>query len=120
VLAPVAPIPEPPAQPGTAADIAAGGALFGRNCGGCHGNADRAAVPDLRRSGFIRESEPFQSVVRGGALEKQGMPSWDDLLTAGEVEQIRSFLVSIARSAYAKQASGAPSAPAPVLRQGHP
>jgi hypothetical protein len=48
------------------------------------------------------------------------MPSWDDLLTAGEVEQIRSFLVSIARSAYAKQASGAPSAPAPVLRQGHP
>jgi quinohemoprotein ethanol dehydrogenase len=120
VLAPVAPIPEPPAQPGTAADIAAGGALFGRNCGGCHGNADRAAVPDLRRSGFIRESEPFQSVVRERALEKQNMPSWDDLLTAGEVEQIRSFLVSIARSAYAKQASGAPSAPAPVLRQGHP
>ena len=120
VLGPVAPIPEPPPQPGTAADITAGGALFGRNCGGCHGNADRAAVPDLRRSGFIRESDAFQSVVRGGALEKQGMPSWDDLLTAPQVEQIRAYLVSIARGAYEKQASGTSNGPAPVLKQGHP
>ncbi|MEJ0006725.1 MAG: hypothetical protein WDM77_10290 [Steroidobacteraceae bacterium] len=30
----VMPIPEPPDQPGTAADVAAGGALFARNCGG--------------------------------------------------------------------------------------
>jgi quinohemoprotein ethanol dehydrogenase len=120
VLPAVAPIPEPPAQPGTPADIAAGGALFGRNCGGCHGNADRAAVPDLRRSGFIRAADAFQSVVRGGALEKRGMPSWDDLLTAPQVEQIRAYIVSVARSAYAKQSSGTPSAPAPVLKQGHP
>jgi hypothetical protein len=58
--------------------------------------------------------------VRGGLFEKQGMPSWDDLLTAAEVEQIRASVVSVARDGYAKQQAGAPSAPAPVLREGHP
>ena len=120
VLEAVAPIPEPPAQPGTPADIAAGGVLFSRNCAGCHSNMPRAAVPDLRRSGFIRDAGAFQSVVRGGLLEKQGMPSWDDLLTQPQVEQIRAHLVSVAHDAYAKQQAGASSAPAPVLREGHP
>ncbi len=69
-LAAVAPLPEPPAQVGTPADISAGRALFARNCAGCHGNADRAPVPDLRRSGFMHDPAAFQSVVRGGALEK--------------------------------------------------
>jgi quinohemoprotein ethanol dehydrogenase len=119
-LAPVAPIPQPPAQAGTSADVAAGGALFARNCGGCHGNADRAAVPDLRRSGFIHDSAAFQSVVRGGLLEKRGMPSWDDLLTSSQVEQIRANLISVTRDAYAKQQAGVAAAPAPVLTEGHP
>ena len=119
-LGPVAPIPEPPAQAGTPADIAAGGALFARNCGGCHGNADRAAVPDLRRSGFIHDPVAFESVVRGGLLEKSGMPSWDDLLTSSQVEQIRSNLISIARDAYAKEKAGVSGTPPPALREGHP
>jgi quinohemoprotein ethanol dehydrogenase len=119
-LGPVPPIPLPPAQAGTSADIAAGGALFGRNCAGCHGNADRAAVPDLRRSGFIHDPAAFQSIVRGGLLEKAGMPSWDDLLTASEVEQIRANLISVTRDAYAKQQAGVSGAPAPVLKEGHP
>jgi quinohemoprotein ethanol dehydrogenase len=119
-LGAVTPIPEPPAQPDTPADVKAGGELFARNCAGCHSNADRAAVPDLRRSGFIRAADAFQSVVRGGVLEKHGMPSWDDLLTASEVEQIRAYLVSVARDAYTKQQAGAPTASASVLREGHP
>jgi quinohemoprotein ethanol dehydrogenase len=120
MLEAVTPIPEPAAQPGTSADIAAGSALFSRNCAGCHSNADRAAVPDLRRSAFLRDAAAFQSVVRGGVLEKRGMPSWDDLLSAVEVEQIRAHLVSIARDAYAKQQTGASSVPVSVLREGHP
>ncbi len=119
-LGPVAPIPEPPAATGTAADITAGRELFGRNCAGCHGNADRAVVPDLRRSGFIRDAAAFETVVRGGALEKRGMPSWDDLLTSAQVEQIRSHLVSLAQAGYAKQKAGVSPAPTPVLREGHP
>jgi len=46
-------------------------------------------------------------------LEKGGMPSWDDLLTSAEVEQIRSNLISVARAAYAKQKTGVPGAPPP-------
>jgi quinohemoprotein ethanol dehydrogenase len=119
-LAPIAAMPEPPAQVGTPADIAAGGSLFARNCAGCHGNADRAPVPDLRRSGFLHDSAAFASVVRGGLLEKAGMPSWDDLLTVSQVEQIRSNLISVARDAYANQKAGVSAAPAPVLKEGHP
>jgi quinohemoprotein ethanol dehydrogenase len=119
-LGPVGPLPEPPAQVGTPADIAAGATLFARNCAGCHGNADRAPVPDLRRSGFIHDAAAFESVVRGGLLEKRGMPSWDDLLTSPEVEQIRANLISVARDAYARQKAGVSAAPAPVLREGHP
>ncbi len=116
----VTPIPEPPAQPGTAADITAGAALFARNCSGCHANAERAPVPDLRRSGMIRTAEGFQAVVRGGALQTRGMPSWDDLLSESQVEQIRVHLVSIAREAYARQQAGVSgSAPAPGLKEGH-
>src|SRR5580698_3947392 len=99
----VVPIPVPPDQPGSAADIAAGAGLFARNCSGCHANAERAPVPDLRRSGMIRTAEGFQAVVRGGALQMRGMPSWDDLLSESQVEQIRAHLVAIAREAYAKQ-----------------
>jgi hypothetical protein len=59
-------------------------------------------------------------VVRGGALQTGGMPSWDDLLTEREVEQIRAHLISIARDGYAKQQAGAASTPTkPVLKEGH-
>ena len=114
-------LPEPPAQAGTACRYCRRrAALFARNCAGCHGNADRAPVPDLRRSGFIHDAAAFESVVRGGALEKRGMPSWDDLLTSPEVEQIRANLISVARDAYEKQKAGVAAAPAPVLRESHP
>jgi len=119
LLPAVAPIPEPPAQVGTPADLAAGAALFGRNCAPCHGTAERGPVPDLRRSGVIRESVAFQAVVRGGALEKRGMSSWDDLLTEAEVEQIRTHLISVARAAYAGQQKGVAAAPAPAVKEGH-
>jgi quinohemoprotein ethanol dehydrogenase len=120
-LPPLAPLPEPPVQVGAAADIAAGGVLFGANCASCHGNAPRAPVPDLRRSAVIRDAASFQSVVRGGALQPRGMPAWDDLLSEAQVEQIRAHLVAVARSAYEEQQKGAPAAApaAPALKEGH-
>jgi quinohemoprotein ethanol dehydrogenase len=119
-LPPLAPIPEPVAQPGTAADIAAGATLFAANCGTCHANFERAPVPDLRRSGMIRDAAAFKAVVRDGALQKRGMPSWDDLLSEQQVEQIRAHLVSVARQAYDAQQKGAAAAPAaPAPKEGH-
>lgn len=116
-----APLPEPPAQQGTVADIAAGAALYGRDCASCHLNAPGTPVPDLRRSGAIRDTAAFAAVVRGGALQQRGMPSWDDLLSEAEVEQIRHHLVSLARQAWdAQQKGAADAAPAPAApREGH-
>jgi quinohemoprotein ethanol dehydrogenase len=111
-LPPLAPIPEPIDQPGTPADITAGSALFATNCASCHANFPRAPVPDLTRSSMIRDAAAFQSVVRGGALEQRGMPSWDDLLTEQQVDQIRAHLVSQQRAAWEQQGAGQPAAPA--------
>jgi quinohemoprotein ethanol dehydrogenase len=120
-LPPLAPIPEPVAAVGTTADIAAGAALFGGNCGGCHANFERAPVPDLRRSVMIRDAAVFASVVRGGSLQKRGMPAWDDLLSEAQVEQIRVHLVAQQRAAYEQQQKGAAAAPAAPAapKEGH-
>jgi quinohemoprotein ethanol dehydrogenase len=120
-LPPVAPIPEPPAQAGTAADVAAGAQLYAANCASCHNNAPRGAVPDLRRSAMLGAAASFQSVVRGGALQPRGMPGWDDLLDETQTEQIRAHLISITRLAYAEQQKGAAAtAPAaPATKEGH-
>jgi quinohemoprotein ethanol dehydrogenase len=119
-LPPLAPIPAPVAAVGTAADAAAGAELFARNCGSCHANFERSPVPDLRRSTVISDAKAFENVVRGGALQKRGMPSWDDLLSEGEVEKIRASLVEQQRAAYEQQQKG--SAPAPAAqaaKEGH-
>jgi quinohemoprotein ethanol dehydrogenase len=120
-VAPPGPLPEPPAQTASAEDIAAGAALYGRDCGGCHLNAQGVPVPDLRRSPMIRDAAVFASVVSGGALQKRGMPAWDDLLTDAQVEQIRVHLVDVARRAWDAQQRPAPSPAAePVVpREGH-
>jgi quinohemoprotein ethanol dehydrogenase len=120
-LPPVAPIAQPPARIGTAADIAAGAQLFAANCASCHNNAPRGPVPDLRRSAMIGATASFQSVVRGGALQSRGMPKWDDLLTEAESEQIRAHLISITRQAYSEQQKITPGTEpaAPATNEGH-
>jgi quinohemoprotein ethanol dehydrogenase len=118
-LPPLAPIPEPMAQPGTAADIAAGAAMFGTRCGSCHANFERSPVPDLRRSAMIRDAAVFKSVVLGGTLQKRGMPAWDDLLSELEVEKIRAHLVAQQRAAWEQQQKSAPPPAAPATKEGH-
>jgi len=112
-LPPVAPIPAPPAQTARAADIAAGRALYASYCASCHANMERSPVPDLRRSAMIQQPAAFAAVVHGGALQKRGMPAWDDLLTEAQVEQIRAHVVDLTSRAYeAQQRSAAPAASA--------
>jgi quinohemoprotein ethanol dehydrogenase len=117
-LPPVAPIPEPPAQTGTPADIAAGAQLFATNCASCHGNAPRAPVPDLRRS-VAAIHVAFKDIVLKGALQQRGMPPWDDRLNEAQVDQIHAFVISDARQAYAEQQKGAAAAAAPAVKEGH-
>jgi quinohemoprotein ethanol dehydrogenase len=94
-----APIPEPPAQTGTAADIAAGAALFAANCASCHTNTWPAPIPDLRRTSAATHGA-FNQIVLQGALQARGMPRFDDVLSEKQAAQIQAHLLSLAREAY--------------------
>ena len=116
-LPPLEPLPEPPAQIGTAADVAAGEKLFRANCGGCHANFPRSPVPDLRRISAEKHAA-FKDIVLHGALQPRGMPRWDDLLSESDADQIHAYLISVQRQAYADQQKTSPAA-APALKEGH-
>jgi quinohemoprotein ethanol dehydrogenase len=88
------PAPEPPAQLTgiTPEMIAAGSALFTETCSICHSNQPRAPLPDLRRMSKGTHAV-FDKIVRGGLLKDNGMPRFDDLLTADEARAIHGFLI---------------------------
>jgi quinohemoprotein ethanol dehydrogenase len=116
-LPPPGPIPEPPAQTGTAADIAAGGRIFGANCTSCHTNTWPAPIPDLRRTSAATHAA-FKDIVLRGALQVRGMPRFDDVLTEQQVEQVQAHILWLARAAYAAQQASTPTS-APALKEGH-
>jgi quinohemoprotein ethanol dehydrogenase len=90
----IEPAPAPPAQLAgiTPEQIAAGSALFTTNCSVCHSNQPRAPLPDLRRMSQGTHAA-FDRIVRGGLLLDNGMPRFDDLLTADEARTIHAFLI---------------------------
>jgi quinohemoprotein ethanol dehydrogenase len=114
----VGPLPEPPAQIGTAADIQAGGKTFGANCASCHSNAWPAPIPDLRRTNAARHAI-FKDIVLQGALQARGMPRFDDVLSDVQVEQVHAYIISVARDAYANEQKAIPAAAAAALKEGH-
>jgi len=101
-LPPPGPMSEPPPQTGTAADIAAGFAIFSANCTSCHTNSWPAPIPDLRRTNAAVHSI-FKDIVLKGALQSQGMPRFDDVLNEKQVEQVQSYVLSIAHAAWRAQ-----------------
>jgi quinohemoprotein ethanol dehydrogenase len=74
-----------------------GALLFNSNCFFCHGlNAVAGPLPDLRYSS--KETlDSLASIVLGGALTSDGMPSYKKILTAKEVEAIRAYIISRAQ-----------------------
>jgi quinohemoprotein ethanol dehydrogenase len=65
---------------------------YGLHCGPCHGPEAMAggSVPDLR---FMSQGTyaAFPAIVKG-ALSANGMPSFSDSLSAGEIENIRQYI----------------------------
>src|SRR5690606_36290625 len=93
-LPPLQPAPEPPAQlPGvTPQAVAMGSGLFTENCSICHSNQPRAPLPDLRRLDAARH-EAFDQIVLEGLFLPNGMPRFDDLLSADQVKAIHAYLI---------------------------
>ncbi len=86
---------DPPEVSGTAEQIAEGAQHYGRFCGVCHGDAAYGStlLPDLRRSGLIRDGAAFASVVHDGILTEHGMVSWANVLDQAQIETIRLYII---------------------------
>ena len=69
-----------------------GNALFLENCTVCHSNQPRAPLPDLRRMSRPTHAA-FDRIVLEGLFLPNGMPRWDDLLSAEQVRAIHAFLI---------------------------
>lgn len=103
-LPPLGPMPKPPAQTGTAQQIARGNTLFQADCSSCHLNVPHSLAPDLRR--LTPEAHAaFQQIVRGGLFQNAGMPPWDNVLSKQEVDDIHDYLISLSWQAYDAQQS---------------
>ena len=101
-----APLPAPPAQEGSAADIARGARVFTAQCGRCHAlGSERPAGPAHHRargSEGVREHRAAR-----GARARWGMGRFDDVLSEADAAAVHAYLISEARSAY--QAAAAPA-----------
>ncbi len=86
---------DPPPFSGKPEIAAAGGALFGRYCGTCHGDAavGGSVLPDLRRSGALANGKTWAEIVHGGALKDNGMVSFASVMSAEQAESIRHYVI---------------------------
>lgn len=86
---------DPPAFKGSPEQVARGGELYAMYCGGCHGDAAIAGQinPDLRHSPTIARQEAIRAIVIDGALEHNGMVSFDRVIDGNDAEAIRQYLI---------------------------
>ncbi len=78
----------------TQEQIDKGGKLFGRYCGKCHGGG---IIPDLTHS-RAEIFESFQQIVGEGTLLGLGMPNFGDRLTNNDIQNIKNYILSEAKS----------------------
>lgn len=77
--------------------VDAGGALYGENCGVCHGIGGQqrgANFPNLLVTPMLHSQQAFDQVVLGGIRAENGMVSFSDRLSEEDSEAIRWFLVA--------------------------
>jgi quinohemoprotein ethanol dehydrogenase len=86
---------DPPAVTGTPEQIAEGAQHYGRYCGVCHGDAAYGGtlLPDLRRSGLLRDGAAWANVVHGGILNDRGMVSFAKVLDLPQIDSIRLYVI---------------------------
>jgi quinohemoprotein ethanol dehydrogenase len=100
------PLPEPPARPTDAAQIAAGEVLFNRYCSRCHLMA-RGNFPDLRYMSVATHAL-FGDIVLGGAYQGKGMGRFDDELSAADAQALHSYVIDQAWRLKERKAKAAP------------
>ncbi len=86
---------DPPPFKASAEIATAGGALFQRYCGVCHGDAAHGStvLPDLRRSGALGDAKSWATIVHGGALKANGMASFANVMSEAQSETVRQYVI---------------------------
>jgi quinohemoprotein ethanol dehydrogenase len=103
------PFPQPPAATAPADVVALGHTKFNKYCLDCHGyNAiSGGVIPDLRRSPIIANGAAFKDIVINGVRKHAGMVSFASVLSDGDAEAVRAYVITEANDGYAKeQAAG--------------
>jgi quinohemoprotein ethanol dehydrogenase len=100
------PLPDPPARPTDAAQIAAGEVLYNRFCSRCH-VMGRGNLPDLRRLSPATHGL-FNSIVLGGAYAMKGMGRFDDVLKPADAQEIHAWLIDQAWVLKSSSSGGSP------------
>lgn len=105
---PAEPPPPPPPTaspllPATDADASTlenGRLLYNLYCSNCHGSdaISSGVLPDLRESPALVDPAPWSSIVEDGVLESTGMVAFGEELTSNEIEQVRAYVISVARA----------------------
>ncbi|MES2604244.1 MAG: PQQ-binding-like beta-propeller repeat protein, partial [Pseudomonadota bacterium] len=111
----------PPANFGTADQLAQGEEQYNSHCGSCHGNSGRVSslFPDLKYAAALNSPELFKAIVIDGVLQNNGMVSFATVLTPEQAESIRSYVVKLSNEAKdapppAGPGGAAAAAPAPA------
>jgi quinohemoprotein ethanol dehydrogenase len=105
------PFPEPPAQTGNAAAIAAGEVVFVSQCSRCHVLGPNI-TPDLRKLSAGQQAI-FKDIVLRGAVAPTGMESFADILSEKDVDNVHAYLIDQAWQGYKTQQAAARSAAHP-------
>ncbi|WP_370459184.1 PQQ-dependent dehydrogenase, methanol/ethanol family [Erythrobacter sp. SN021] len=86
---------DPPPSRASAATIELGREKYARYCSVCHapGAVGSTVLPDLRRSGALDNRQAWQQIVHEGALQGNGMASFEGSLTPEEIEAIRAYVI---------------------------
>lgn len=84
--------PAPAEYHGTDEQVQRGGALYGQNCGRCHGGPTGAGgYPNLWKM-TPETHAAFDGIVLDGAFAYAGMASFSDVLSKQDVKDIHAFL----------------------------
>jgi alcohol dehydrogenase (cytochrome c)/quinohemoprotein ethanol dehydrogenase len=102
---------DPPPDIASAADVTAGKKLYHTYCSTCHGDSATGSgvLPDLRYSSLVKDRAAMDAVVRQGALAGKGMVAFAAEISAGELEQIRAYIIHRANQDKGAEAVATPA-----------
>ncbi|WP_380874380.1 PQQ-dependent dehydrogenase, methanol/ethanol family [Sphingomonas sp. DBB INV C78] len=89
----------PPAETWPETMVLQGEALYGANCGLCHGPStfSNGVLPDLRRSPALADKATWKAILVDGMLEDRGMIRFGQWLKPEEMDAIRAYVGSQSR-----------------------